>query len=676
MDYLPELAHDGHNWTAYGSLVLCTIIDDGLMGFLVGSETRPVHPAGLDGQGEGWTPQTDEEQDEVAAWQAVDQSWTQRNATVNYMIICGIPDTIFGLMLHLKSPHEKWDYLKKRFSRIPRPASWLVVEETMWGGNLLPKQDIAEETAQPTGDSDDEPANLPGGEDSLDIPNDCAETKSGYLMLETEVVDVQQVVDVLPMFEGGTAGRTWHDKHVKEHEATDKKGQRMEDEVVENRDSPGWRSEASKLADNSTSQGCRHPTENGPQTFVEHNECIRTNSETIADVPDPPGIHAELPDPYVKCSMLQDKLLTQMNSATSTELERHGTAEIPQVLPMEAGRWGDSGSGDATSSNAVCSHGAEKRLLADSRGQHSGRGVKRQDGLPAPPEPPPTVIPHLTQPYRVPRRRGRVKLNAEIVSDIRTRQNAYHAQAAPMRPLQLFSTSTKRFGFIAEGTWMINAQFDLVRSARNAETRGRTHLTPGTAITPPLTGIPLTPQLYRGSHGHGRFKTDAESVRNARSKRHTHRGCAIAIQSLRLLSMPAKSPRIIAGESPTVSVRYNKVSDARIVETRGVTHPGNHTHGNPTISPSRRPRKRRKPPWGVPTLINGRGCLPDALGTTAILPIVKTAAPRRQYKVRSAHTRAFPKREVATSHAKYDQTSLIYHPDSKLICSRINTHFY
>ncbi|KAI6111118.1 hypothetical protein F5141DRAFT_1003470, partial [Pisolithus sp. B1] len=92
MDYLPELAHNGHNWTTYASSVLCAISDEGLMGFLVGSERRPTHPAELIGRGEGWTPQTDDEREEVAAWQAADQSWTQRNVMVNYTIVSSIPD--------------------------------------------------------------------------------------------------------------------------------------------------------------------------------------------------------------------------------------------------------------------------------------------------------------------------------------------------------------------------------------------------------------------------------------------------------------------------------------------------------------------------------------------------------------------------------------------------------
>ncbi|KAI6020601.1 hypothetical protein EDC04DRAFT_2607398 [Pisolithus marmoratus] len=61
MDDLPELADNGHNWPTYGSWVLHAIADEGLMGFLVGSETRPIHLAQLRGLGEDWAPQTNEE---------------------------------------------------------------------------------------------------------------------------------------------------------------------------------------------------------------------------------------------------------------------------------------------------------------------------------------------------------------------------------------------------------------------------------------------------------------------------------------------------------------------------------------------------------------------------------------------------------------------------------------
>ncbi|KAI5980890.1 hypothetical protein EDD15DRAFT_2535782 [Pisolithus albus] len=157
MDYLPELTHHGQNWTAYGSSVLCAINDEGLMGFLVRSETRPIHPAQLKGRGEGWTPQTDDEREEVAVWKTADQSWTQRNAMVNYTIVSGIPDTIFSSMLHLKLPLKKWYYLENRFGRIPRPESWLAAEQAMQQSDLSSKQIATEETGQEARDSNIEP---------------------------------------------------------------------------------------------------------------------------------------------------------------------------------------------------------------------------------------------------------------------------------------------------------------------------------------------------------------------------------------------------------------------------------------------------------------------------------------------------------------------------------------
>ncbi|KAI5996804.1 hypothetical protein EDC04DRAFT_2978306 [Pisolithus marmoratus] len=169
MDYLPKLAHNGQNWITYASLVLCAISDEGLMGFLVGSETRPIHPAQLDGQGEGWTPQTNEERDEVVTWRAMDQSWTQQNAMINYTIISRIPDSIFTFMLHLKLPLKKWDYLKKRFGQIPRPESWVAAEEGMRQSNSQPEQSMAGETTQSTCDSHDKPPNPPSRDEGIPV---------------------------------------------------------------------------------------------------------------------------------------------------------------------------------------------------------------------------------------------------------------------------------------------------------------------------------------------------------------------------------------------------------------------------------------------------------------------------------------------------------------------------
>ncbi|KAI6038249.1 hypothetical protein EDC04DRAFT_3141665 [Pisolithus marmoratus] len=864
MDYLPELAHDGHNWTAYGSLVLCTIIDDGLMGFLVGSETRPIHPAQQYGRGEGWTPQTDNERDEVAAWKAADQSWTQRNAMVNYTIVSGIPDTIFGCMLHLKSPLEKWDYLEKRFGSILRPESWVAAEEAMRQSDSQPEQSTAGETTQSTHNSHDKPSNPPSEEaDSPDGPNDCAETKSRYLTPETEVVDAQQielylpvvevgtvnskqpderdhtgvastsipanivaakqptvvlhkrteiaygpmapeativdvqsqvagscaansneregdrteipagylkpeveiidvrqvddnqpvakvgvtdanrpnehactlevpdersqrtddntaerrdlpeassealetpgdlpfatseraetwtghrkpedkvvdtrhVVDVLPMFEVGSTGQVRYSKHVKELQASDGGNRRASDEVEESRDLPKSSSEVPKPAGNPTRRASRRTMQDRPLIPSEENQRTRTNSETVANVPDPPGTYAELPALHAKCSTLQNKPPAQVHSrmvtelrlpctrskqasqhpqqtrrrrstwdtppdevwgvgahmlartgrgdstdvrSTSTELEirahvpqlerrptapdkgragtsrfdnavsrdpadsqrvekpllahnrsqytrreakrlnrlpvsptqppngitdtprtsrvphrhcrvnttpvnvrglktrgyrrlilnipvslpcevsqhlwniadtfrrqdmphrrtrkrtgpsdsrmavsqrqhettrqdgkhawleQHGTRVLLWNLPWEQTEWNNSGSSDATSNSAICSRGAEKKLLADSGSQHAGHEAQRQDNLPAMPEPPLTSIPNLPQPYRLLRRCGRIKQTAGSVSDVHTRRDAYSTQAAPTRPPLSLFRPTKRLRY-------------------------------------------------------------------------------------------------------------------------------------------------------------------------------------------------------------------------------------
>ncbi|KAI5980560.1 hypothetical protein EDC04DRAFT_2618344 [Pisolithus marmoratus] len=590
MDDLPKLTDNGHNWPTHGSWVLNAIADEGLMGLLVGSETQPIHLAQL-----------------RASWLAAEEAMRQSRSQPKQSAAGESAQSIYNS--HIKKPEnppskedsslDSPNNCAKTESGYLTPESEVInvqqVENNLpadeaqfvdgkWLGKHTNILEAPDKGSQHASNKIEESWDLPGLsskalEPEGDLPfttSEHAKTQTGHTKPKTEVVDVQQVVDVLPMFEGGTAGQTWHDKHVKEHEATDK-GQHVEDEVVENRDSPGWRSEASKPADNSTSQGCRHPAENGPQTFVEHNECIQTNSEMITDVPDPPGIHAELPNPYVECTMLHDKLLTRMNSAMSTELERHGTAVIPQVLPMEAGRWGDSGSGDATSSNAICSHGAEKRLLADSRGQHSRRGVKWQDGLPAPPEPPPAgIIEHLPRLYKVTpgtHRHARIKTRAKTVSNVCTRQNAYCTHVPTMRPPQFILMSTELFKTVMEVTWMGRVHYDPVRSTENAQMRGYTHHAPGVAIR----------------------------------KRHMHQGCAIAIQSLRLLSMPAKSPRIMAGGSRIIDVRYDEASIIENVQMEGITHPSDHTHGNPTISPSREPGKRQKPPWDISSTYQRQG---------------------------------------------------------------------
>ncbi|KAI6011835.1 hypothetical protein EDC04DRAFT_3145644, partial [Pisolithus marmoratus] len=63
----PELAEDGCNWHNYD-----------------GSETQPTNPSLLQGGGDDWTPQTDEEREAVMVWRTNDSVWQQQAATAHY----------------------------------------------------------------------------------------------------------------------------------------------------------------------------------------------------------------------------------------------------------------------------------------------------------------------------------------------------------------------------------------------------------------------------------------------------------------------------------------------------------------------------------------------------------------------------------------------------------------
>lgn len=115
-----------------------------------------------------------------------------------------------------------------------------------------------------------------------------------------------------------------------------------------------------------------------------------------------------------------------------------------------------SGGGDDTASKEfVDSRGVEKTLLANSRSQRGELKVRRQNGLPAPPDMPPNgcMYPPGTSD---PRRRGRMKTRAENVSNTRTRQNAYITHAALKWPPPLLFASSKQFMDPTGGLWMMN----------------------------------------------------------------------------------------------------------------------------------------------------------------------------------------------------------------------------
>ncbi|KAI6099640.1 hypothetical protein F5141DRAFT_1218989 [Pisolithus sp. B1] len=476
---LPELTEDGCNWQTYSSWVLKAISEDGLIGHLDGSETRPTTPKLLQEYGAGWTPRTNEERDVITAWKTADDAWHQRAAMAHQFIIYGLPDSILMLCMHLDTPCKAFAYLEYHYGQIPRPEIQKTVDKAVQQHDMPSEQYMTGESAQSTCDSDNGPENLPGGhEDPADSPNDCAETKSGFLTPKTkvadvqhvephllvvevgamdskwpdegmdapeapdkgsqstsnkvaesgnlpklssealkpqgdlpdptskctetqtghrkpktEVVDMQQVVNVLPMVEVGTTGQTWQDEHmnmlvtpdeksqpvdspseraetrtghakpetevidtrqVEPHlvvveagavdseqpdectnvlEAPDKKCQCVDDEVAACRDLPESTSEALEPTDDMSKLVGGRPTENDPLLSTKHNQRTWTSSETVANVPDPPGTHTELPTLQIKCSILQNEARAQ--SATNSEIDLSCTRRSDKLQEMK-----------------------------------------------------------------------------------------------------------------------------------------------------------------------------------------------------------------------------------------------------------------------------------------------------------------------------------------------------
>ncbi|KIK24569.1 hypothetical protein PISMIDRAFT_403406, partial [Pisolithus microcarpus 441] len=710
MDYPPELADNGYNWMSYGNSVLCTINDEGLMGFLVGSERRPTHPAELEGRGEGWTPQTDEERDEVAIWRTADQSWTQRNAMVNYTIICRIPDTIFSSMLYLKSPLEKWDYLENHFGRIPRPESWLAAERAMQQSDPLPEQSAAGETAQSTCDSNHEPEILPIQEEGLlDGPNDCAETESGYLTPETEVVDAQHVepyllevvevgdaggmrldectkaleapdkgsqctsnkveeskdlpklssealetqedlpfttseraetraghrklenevvdtrhvVDVLPMFEVGSTGQAWYDKHVKELKAPDERWdqpdttsehaetktghmkpetevvdvrqaadilskvevgavdliqpdehanaletpdegcQHASNEVEDRWDLPGLSSKALEPEGDTTRQASGHSMEDVPRIPFKEDRCTWMNGdELILDIPDPPGTHTEHPVPHIECPTSQNRSLGRMRSTTTTPYAGKSD-KLQDVRSLEL----HCKQASRRPHETYQVHPTCETLPNEARrmGVLSSPGVGWGDGM---------------------------AVEATVTTlEIR----AISVKTAEIQPHLLLWDITPKVPDKAEGAGggdsATSSEFcDSLRAEKPVlADSGSQHIEEEVKQSSSLPALPrpllnairYTHRPSTDSQRPGRVKTSAESVSKARTRQNAY---LILMWPLLPLSTPSKRLRHPMGGSWMMERGYNKVRHASRVRTRGLTYRGDHIHGSLAIS--------------------------------------------------------------------------------------------
>ncbi|KAI5993512.1 hypothetical protein EDD15DRAFT_900006 [Pisolithus albus] len=589
MDYLPELTDNGHNWMSYGNSVLCAINDEGLMGFLVGSERRPIHPAELEGRGKGWTPRTDEERDEVTVWRTADQSWTQRNATVNYMIICGIPDTIFTFMLHLKAPLEKWDYLENRFGRIPRPESWLAAEEAMRQSNLPFERDTAGESSQEVGERNDEPKISPGShEDPVDSLNDCTETESGYLTPESEVVEMWDAEPHLPVVEVGDTAVTWPDEPANTSEAPDEGNWCMSDEVEESRDLLESSSKALEPTGNTPRLSSGHSFENGPLPSIKDAQHIWMNSETIIDIPDPPGTHAELPNPQVESPTLRSECEVTGSTLGDPNRTSEGKFRIYE------GRYTWDAPPDEVWGMGV--HPPARVDMGDSRDVEpittkleirpvSAKRARMRNALPRTPEPPPNAPTRTPMTIRDPRRRGRLKTRAENVSNTHARRNACRARVVFVRPLLPLLAPSNRSLDPTGGLLTTNTGCREVRHARRDETRG------------------------------GAYRT-----------------ARVLTRLFLPFSTPSKRLRYPTGGLRMVNVRCNEVSSAREVQTRGYPYLDKHTKACVAIQPSRAPRKRLKPPWGVLRPYRRQGVPPEHTRSVDKPSLFQTAASQQRHK--------------------------------------------
>ncbi|KAI6104435.1 hypothetical protein EDD17DRAFT_1508857 [Pisolithus thermaeus] len=152
---------------------------------------------------------------------------------------CGIPDTILGCMLHLKSPHEKWSYLENCFGRIPRPDSWLAAEQAMQQRDTPSEQEIARGTGQEARDSNSKIKTLPGSQNEpTDSPSDCAETEAGHTKPEPKVVDARHLKPYLRGVEVEAIDLKQPAEGMDTLEAPDSGSQCASDKAKEDKDIP------------------------------------------------------------------------------------------------------------------------------------------------------------------------------------------------------------------------------------------------------------------------------------------------------------------------------------------------------------------------------------------------------------------------------------------------------
>ncbi|KAI6156501.1 hypothetical protein EDD17DRAFT_1624629 [Pisolithus thermaeus] len=245
-----------------------------------------------------------------------------------------------------------------------------------------------------------EPVNSHGGEeDSLDIPN------------------AQQADDDLQLVEDRAMDSEWPEECGSALKAPDKSSH----------------SEALKPVDKTAGRTGGYPIE---CTDDRH---LLTSDEIILSIPDPP-------DARIECPTSGKHTPTQSYSATSMVLKqpvRTRRYKVPQ--------------GKQLLSVLMCPLTMPSGMPywifrpPEHENKKENMPLTKADAIPVAPEPPPDHSSHTPRPYRVLRRRGRLKSSTENIGIAHMRRNTYHTHAAPMWPPQPLSASEKRINFVMGG---------------------------------------------------------------------------------------------------------------------------------------------------------------------------------------------------------------------------------
>ncbi|KAI6037718.1 hypothetical protein EDC04DRAFT_3029157 [Pisolithus marmoratus] len=640
----PELAEDGCNWHTYGSWVLKAISEEGLMGHLDGSETRPATPKLLQEYGAGQTPRTNEERDVVTAWKTADNAWHQRAAMAHQYIIFGLPDSILMLCMHLDTPHETFAYLENRYGQIPRPESQKVVDEATQEHDMPSKQYVIEESAQSAGDSNDKPGKSPSDAGSSPMSSsDCAEIPTGHQEPKMEIIDVRHVERYPTVPDKGRVGTGRFNDTVTRDFADP---QRVEKATLTSSSSHG-NADSREFVD---SHGVRKAmlADRGCQLTA----CQTKRPNGLPAPPEPPPNSIHSISRTVRVTHHRGRLKPRAENISNTCTRQDG--HCAKVVPMCPLRPLTTPSGTPYWKAWPPDRDTKQSmpLLADSKGQHTERKAKRQDGLPASPESPPAGIMLSPRPYRVPHQRGRLKLIAEIVSNVCTRQNAYRVQVAPKRPSLAHSMPSKRLRHPTGGLWMMKIGCSEVRHARQVETRGCTYWTP--CIFMRLLSLPSLPskRFWNTSNMYWRqgvppisTRNNADRPRNRRiakrpppsSGRRQHDTCTRIYQN-GSPGLPYRSPKDLAHHSGTLRDPRRR----RRIKTRpkDVSKSGQRgcKHLMLLSMPISPPRHLSIYLWNVANTYWRRGVPPGWMRNDNKLVVFKTAASRLRYKVKmSAH---------------------------------------